>query len=147
MTEKRSLLQQQQVSCKNAPRTCPQSPRFPPTFQEGIGSHGEEGQLEKGFAVDERLEPLGGLQHHGVPEGSCILLQQVCQLKKNQNSQSLSIHHSRAKPVILNGMKPPGFVPLVLSGAGGSSPGLPQGSSSAPGFGLTQLQLVSLTEM
>lgn len=55
---------------------------FPPTFQEGIGSHGEEGQLEKGFAVDECLEPLRRLQHHGVPEGSCILLQQVCQLKK-----------------------------------------------------------------
>lgn len=59
------------------------TPLVPPTFQEGVGSDGEEGQLQKGLAVDEGLEPLGGLQHHGVPEGSGILLQQVCQLEKH----------------------------------------------------------------
>lgn len=59
-----------------------------PTFQEGVGSDGEEGQLEKGFAVDECLEPLWGLQHHRVLEGSCILLQQVCQLKKPETTVS-----------------------------------------------------------
>lgn len=61
------------------------------TFKEGVCSDGEERQLEKGFAVDERLEPLWGLQHHGVPEGSCILLQQVCQLEKPK-TESVTEH-------------------------------------------------------
>lgn len=37
--------------------------------------------------------------------------------KNPKQSQSLSINHSRAKLVILDGMKPPGCEPLVLSRA------------------------------
>lgn len=54
---------------------------FTPTFQVGVSCHGEERQLQESLAVDERLEPLGGLQHQGVSEGGRVPLQQLRQLR------------------------------------------------------------------
>lgn len=62
---------------------------FIPTFQESVSCDGEERQLQESLAVDERLEPLGGLQHQGVSEGGRVPLQQLRQL---QTEQSCSQH-------------------------------------------------------
>jgi len=66
---------------RTPPHTC-----FVPTFKEGVRRNGEERHLQEGFAIDKRLKPLRGLEHHGVSEGDRIPLQQVCQLQKNRRT-------------------------------------------------------------
>lgn len=69
--------------------------RFTPTFQEGVSRHGEERQLQESLAVDERLEPLGGLQHQGVSEGGRVPLQQLRQLRGQNGGVTRAVSRAR----------------------------------------------------
>lgn len=56
------------------------------TFPEGVGCHGEEGQLDDDLCDAEGAEPGGRVGHHHVPELARVPRQHVLVLRAKQTA-------------------------------------------------------------